>query len=48
MHEAHETARRKAAPDAAPPPDSEADRRINAVAERYGAGSRPEPRIRRL
>ncbi len=53
MHEAHEVARRKAAPDVAPPPDSEADRRINAVAERhvaerYHAGSRPEPRIRRL
>jgi hypothetical protein len=53
MHEAHEAARRKAAADAAAPPESEADRRINAVAERYGAerfgaGFRPQPRIRRL
>jgi hypothetical protein len=40
MYEAHEEARRKAALAAASPLDSEADRRINAIAESYYARSR--------
>jgi len=43
MHEAHEAARRA---EAAPAAD--ADRRIDAIAERYRAGPRREPRIRGL
>ena len=40
MHEAHEAARRKAALAVAPPPDTDADRRINAIAESYYARRR--------
>jgi hypothetical protein len=49
MREAHAAARRaEAAPAAAPTFAADADRRIDAIAERHYAGPRREPRIRGL
>ena len=48
MREAHAAARRPEAPAAAPAPVADADRRIDAIAERYDAGPRRGPRIRWL
>ena len=50
MYDAHDAARqsKQAAPAAAAPPPDPADQRINAIAERYYARRRTEPRIRGL
>ena len=45
MHDAHAAHRAEAA---APAPETDADRRINAIAESYYTGSRRVPRIRSL
>jgi uncharacterized membrane protein len=49
MREAHAAAQRtKAGTDAVPAPAADADRRIDAIAERYYAEPRRGPRIRGL
>jgi len=48
MYDAHEAHRAEAATAAAPAPETDADRRINAIAESYYTGSRRVPRIRSL
>jgi hypothetical protein len=48
MAEAQAARRTEAAPPAAPTPDADVARRIDAIAERHYAGRRGQPRIRGL